>query len=283
MLKSKIAQKIQKIATGLGILSLGSLGIFITASLVLKGQVSFANTPENIIATEASNQAIESVSNFQPPDRGAPNRTADGGARGCGQMTLITPGDRGATTISENPTFFWYLNPTPDDPTKYRPIQKLAVVLINEKEEEIYAQMIDAPSETSIVSFKLPDNELPTIEPGKWYNIFIGAYNQENPNIYEPCNSLSAWVKRQVLTPEQQQELSLLTSPEQQWNFYIQHEIWYDALAILEELRLQNPDNPTLNQRWNQMLESIELGELANQPLLKSPQIVRHVEPNSQP
>jgi Domain of Unknown Function (DUF928) len=124
---------------------------------------------------------------------------------------------------------------------------------------------------------------LPTLEPGKWYNIFIGAYNQENPNIYEPCNSLSAWVKRQVLTPEQQQELSRLTTPEQQWNFYIQHEIWYDALAILEELRLQNPENPTLNQRWNQMLESIELGELANQPLLKSTQIVRRVEPNPQP
>lgn len=277
MLKNKIAQKI---ATVLGILS---LGIFITESLGSKEQASLANTPENIIATEASNQAIESISNFQPPDRGAPNRTADGGARGCGQMTLLTPGDRGATTISGNPTFFWYINPTPDDPTKYRPIQKLAVVVINEKEEEIYAQMIDAPSEASIVSFKLPENDLPALEPGQWYNIFIGAYNQENPNIYEPCNSLSAWVKRQVLTDEQQQELNIVASNEERLQFYIQHEIWYDALTTLADIIRQSPHNSTLNLQWIQMLESIELGELANQPLLQPTQIVRHVEPNPHP
>ncbi len=281
MLKQKVAHKTiaHKIVTLLGLIT---WGIIIADSLFLAGKAQSENQP-NAIAEEASYQSIESVNNFEPPERGAPSRTADGGSRGCGQMTLLIPADQGATTISENPTLFWYLNPTPDAPTKYRPINKLAVVLINDQEEEVYTEMIDAPSQASIISFQLPKSQSPVLEAGKWYNILIGAYNQENPNIYEPCSSLSAWIKRQVLTNEQQQQLNIVSSDEERLQFYIQHEIWYDALATLAELIGQNPHNSTQNNQWIQMLESIELGGLANQPLLKPTQIVSNIDQTSNP
>jgi Domain of Unknown Function (DUF928) len=51
--------------------------------------------------------------------------------------------------------------------------------------------------------------------------------------------------------------------------------LWYDALNSLANLRVIKPQDTGLKQDWQNLLKSIDLGDLANQPLSESGAIDR--------
>ena len=44
--------------------------------------------------------------------------------------------------------------------------------------------------------------------------------------------------------------------------------IWFDSLTALGELRQEAPDNPAFEQAWMELLQQVDLGNLASEPLL---------------
>lgn len=273
----------EKLAILLGVIG---FGLPIASSFVLRSQAQSNSPPTTSLNSQVSSEQVQSQAEFEPPNRGAPMRTADGGARDtrtCGEIRLLIPQTEGAMTVSDYPTFYVYVNP--DTPNKQSPsISKLSVVLTDQQEQEIQPPIIiDAPSKAGVQRFQLSHNQMPALEmpalqKDQWYGLGVGAYEQENPNIYNPCNFEQAWIKRQVLTPEQQEELDRLTTPEERLNFYQHHEIWYDALATLDELRRENPHDETLKEQWRQALESIELSHFADQPPAEITPIARDTD-----
>ena len=56
--------------------------------------------------------------------------------------------------------------------------------------------------------------------------------------------------------------------------------LWYDALDELVSLRMAQPGDEGLLQQWSNLLTSVNLGALANQPLLMhSPESIPEVVP----
>ncbi|MBD2545873.1 MULTISPECIES: DUF928 domain-containing protein [Planktothricoides] len=50
------------------------------------------------------------------------------------------------------------------------------------------------------------------------------------------------------------------------WNFYTKEIIWYDALATLDQMRRQHPEDERVERRWQSFLGLIGLGKLSAYP-----------------
>jgi hypothetical protein len=276
MFNHKLSQKFLTILGAIG------LGLLITPNFVLRGQAQSDSQPTSPLNFQVASEEGQAEIEFSPPNRGKPERTAEGGSRGCKEDILLAvspliPNDRGGMTISEYPTFLWYLN----SETQAK-VKELNFGLVShDQDAEIYIAEKLPVNQSGIVSVQIPTSQ-PPLENGKWYNWFLQVQLEKDGTDLSNCY-VSAWIKLQVLTPEQQQELDSLTTAEERLNFYQQNEIWYDALATLDELRRENPDDPTLNEQWRQTLESIELAELADQPPAEITQIVRESEETVNP
>lgn len=294
MFKYKLYQKI------LTILGAIAFGLLITPSFVPRGQAqSDSDSSLTPVAQQSSTQsgnAFEPDNDaFEPVPLGAPERTADAGTRGrgsCGELglTFLLEKDlekskpeegkvvyTNGITVSDHPTFLWYWNP---QNLKNAKIKTATFVLIPAGKDERDIHMTEhLPVNTSgIIKLPVPTSQ-PPLENGKWYEWFVNIAFEGNIPI---CNQ-TAFIQHRVLTAEKQQELNSLTTAEERFDFYSQHGIWYDALATLHELRRENPDDQDLNKLWSQTLESIQLSELADQPLVETTQIAGDLEETPNP
>jgi hypothetical protein len=77
-------------------------------------------------------------------------------------------------------------------------------------------------------------------------------------------------VQRVELTPVLEQQLKAASG--QEYIVYANNLIWYDAIANLAKLRLQNPSNSTLEHDWNNLLQlkGIALEQLNREPFVGS-------------
>jgi hypothetical protein len=264
----------QKLLTLLGVIG---FGLLIAPSFGLRSQAQSNAPPTTSLNSQVASEQSQSQAEFEPPNQGAPRRTADGGARGCQEDTLLAvtpliPNDHGATTISEYPTFLWYLNAQTQTQVK-----ALNLVLISHNGQEIYSATDLPVNESGIISVQVPRDQIP-LEKDTWYEWFLQVQLKKDreSNITE-CY-VSAWIKRQSLTPEQQQELDSLTTAEERLHFYQQHDILYDILATLDELRRENPNDETLHEQWRQALDSIQLSHFADQPPAEITPIARDTD-----
>ncbi len=283
MFNHKLSQKFLTLLGAIG------FGLLITPNLVLSGQAQSDSQPTTSLKSEIAGKESKAERDFSPPNRGGPETTAEGGSRGCLDqvMTILVPddGNQMNVTFSEYPTLTWYFNPSPPEAKSEDQVKALKLVLIDFETGKEYAQVLPLPSQVGIVSWTLsPEDGFPALEKDKYYQWFINAYNKDASEIKilqddsAICDYRNAAIERQVLTPEQQQELDSLSTAEERLSFYFQNEIWYDALATLDQMRRENPDDPTLNEQWRETLESIKLGELADQPPTETIQIVRDSE-----
>lgn len=76
---------------------------------------------------------------------------------------------------------------------------------------------------------------------------------------------VEGWVQRTELNSSLTNQIEQAT-PTEQVNLYAANGLWYDALTTLAHLRAAKPQDKYLNQAWKNLLESIELGDLASQP-----------------
>jgi hypothetical protein len=60
-----------------------------------------------------------------------------------------------------------------------------------------------------------------------------------------------------------------LTSAGNKSDTYNEKGIWYDAVTSLAQQRLQKPQDVRLQKDWSDLLESANLEEISQQPLLK--------------
>ena len=216
---------------------------------------------------------------FNPPPLGSPKRTADAGARDdCPKFiptrpktlqhaTLLIPDDRlnhAATTVSGYPTFVWYL-------AKYSNLKSVTFYLSNQGETTIiFHETKPVSTETpGIMRFQLPDNE-PPLEVGKWYSWkLLISKTEEAPDSESECIAYG-YIGRRPLHSTEQAELNAASNPEEMWNFYVKELIWYDALATLDRMRRDHPEDESIQRRWEAFLGFIGLGDLSEYPLYKT-------------
>ncbi|MGL5064939.1 MAG: DUF928 domain-containing protein [Microcoleus sp.] len=207
-------------------------------------------------------QSAARWNSFQPPEQGVPGRREGGGTRGpeC-RTTALIPQSTMGRTVSEKPTFFYHVPAAID--------KKVEFELADETDKTIYKKSFRmVTSGPGIVSISLAaDPSSPPMDIGKnyhWY--FTIKCNPKNPR---EDVLVSGWIERVELSPTLKTQLAA-ASDRDRLSIFAQQALWYEYLGTLAQLRLSSPRDAALTLKWSELLHSVALGKIAQQPLIQS-------------
>jgi hypothetical protein len=164
-------------------------------------------------------------------------------------------------TVSAKPTFFYYVPIALDKTVQFE--------LADERDKTIYKKSFQmVTSRAGIVSVSLgEDDNRPALEVGKnyhWYfTIKCNSKNSKDDVI------VSGWINRTPIAPTLKTELDR-SSDRDRLSILTQQCLWYEYLATLAKLRLSSPGDASLALKWSEVLGSVELGKIAQEPLVSS-------------
>lgn len=215
-------------------------------------------------------QSIKVSLDFPPTeDVGAPDRTGGGGQRrgqhrevscvsGDTVLTAVTPENNLVTTVSANPTLFWYIPQTRAESAEFT-IQE-----DDNPKHEIYRTTFAVNGTPGIAKLSLPATV--ALETGKRYKWQLALVcNRDNPIENQLVEGL---IERSELSLAQQSKLATEKEPLKQAKIYAQARVWQETLAILAQLRHEHPNDAKVVADWEELLKSVNLQEIATAPLI---------------
>lgn len=199
---------------------------------------------------------------FQPPEQGVPGRREGGGTRGSNcptSTTALIPKSTMGRTVSAKPTFFYYVPIALNTRVQFE--------LADERDKTIYKKSFQmVTSRAGIVSVSLgQDGNSPVLEVGKNYHWYFTI--KCSPENSQDDVLVSGWINRTALAPTLKTELDR-SSDRDRLSILTQQGIWYEYLATLAKLRLSSPSDASLALKWSDMLSSVELSKISQEPLV---------------
>ncbi|WP_228036690.1 DUF928 domain-containing protein [Dolichospermum flos-aquae] len=168
-------------------------------------------------------------------------------------LTAMSDTDNSQLTTSDHPTFFFYI------PKTAQPIQSLKFVLKNEADEPLYTKNFNTPPQGGIFSIKVPDHRPLKLDQKYTWMLSVNCANSGN----KPDLSLTGAI--QVVKDDNLSAAIQQTSdPIEQVMLYAASGIWENAITTLADLRRQKPNDPTVQNYWEQLLTSVKHLQEAN-------------------
>ena len=206
-----------------------------------------------------------------PAGLGAPGRRESAGTRGCAfgnpaNLIALMPTDNVGLTTAAYPRFYWYM------PTTQASFVRFTLERMGEdtegmdSAEEIYRTQFAITGEPGIMSLELPDTvSLPALEAGDRYHWQVAVFC--NPVSENGDLQIEGWVERQ--TPDEDLLAALeMASESEKVALYASNGYWFDVVDQLATLQAEAPEDSDLQARWAELLESVDLEHLANQPFV---------------
>jgi hypothetical protein len=179
--------------------------------------------------------------------------------KGTKQLTSLIPQSRLGLTYSSNPTFFWYIPQSPATTAKF-------LLLNNDDTDVVYETTLNLPKQSGIVSFTLPSSA-PPLATGKQYHWYFVVGCSQLDQSANP--SVEGWIER--VAPDATIANQLQTaSPAEKAAIYATNGIWHDAIATLAGLRQTDSTRAATAVGWAELLKSVNLAEMADEPLLSA-------------
>ena len=191
---------------------------------------------------------------FWPTDDDkAPKRTVSGASRnGCSgeQFTALLPSSRYGLTRQSHPKLLIATSTNTNRQARFS----------IHSDDYYYETYIELPATPSIVSISLP-NDAPALAPNKLYqwSLLLMCNYRFGPD----SPTLVGWIQTQPGADNTTADISLDQAIE-----YRDAHLWYDMIALLADLRRQEPNNTTVHQAWQSMLEGNDLAAVADSPIL---------------
>ena len=192
-----------------------------------------------------------------------PPLTVDRVRRPCGRdsqlsLTPLVPKNKLGRTVSDYPTFFFYLPQTEAELAEF--------TLEDESGNQIYQQDLTIKNLSGVIGVSIPANtNLPPLEVGKKYTWIFSLVCDPQDRASDLLET--GIVRRVELSAEILRELEN-ANPRQKTFIYAQKGIWQDALGTLAAARRANPNDRDLAADWESLLDSVKLGSIAAEPLL---------------
>ncbi|MEG4217881.1 DUF928 domain-containing protein [Microcoleus sp. Pol14C6] len=230
----------------------------------------FGDQPPQINPPSSPPNAQPAGPRFVEPEDIAPSTRQGGTHRGlvgngCGSssqlsFTVLVPTNKMGRTVSDYPTFFFYLPQTD---------AKLAEFIIEDESsgEIIYEQDVTITNLSGVISVTIPANKnVSPLQVGKNYRWSVALI----------CDSLdpsvdlleTGIVRRVELSPDIRSQLEK-ADPRQKTVIYAKNGIWLDALSNLAAARRANPNDAELTADWESLLDSVKLGHIAKEPIVE--------------
>jgi hypothetical protein len=202
--------------------------------------------------------------------RGRPGRKGGTGSRGdCltngMPLTPLVPASNMGLTVNEHPTFWFYV--------PYKPDQAISgeFSLQDEQNNDVYRTPFTLPETSGIVSISLPSTKAP-LKIGNSYRWYFKLYCplQKSSESSSPA-FVQGWVRRVSLNDlnrNLETQLKAGKTPLDRIALYAENGIWHDTLTGLAELRLNKPQDVTLDNAWADLLKTVGLEKLFQEPIL---------------
>jgi len=192
--------------------------------------------------------------------RGKPQSTIGGGRRGFScirleegkpSLTALTPRrDNEIQTISDSPTMYFYVPKTTAKTGEF--------VLRSDDDNDIYQTTFTLPSTSGIVQLNIPSSAgLKTGKKYQWYFTLICNSEDRSGDEYT-----QGFIQRTTISSSLNKDLQQAT-PLKQAAIYAKYDLWPETLQNIAQLRTQKPDE------WKELLKSVGLEVIAEEPLLK--------------
>ena len=251
-----------------------ALSFLLLAGLGLMGNAAVPDAPDGDDASEVWAQGsqqstgsnLPEVPPTPPPPEGS--RTPGGGlsedTASCLEkqqpLTALTPKNGQGSTLSDQPTFWFYMPYMPEE------IEKGEFSLVTQDEiQRLYRISFKLPETPGWVSISWPDSADINLTENAYFHWYMNLYCAGNETT-QPDMKIDGWVQRLAWTPERAQKVDAASD-----------EIWYDAIARLaEQLQVDSPAATTLQQDWAALLESVELGDLTPAPVVGPVELIEN-------
>ena len=199
---------------------------------------------------------------------GMPNHRRDGGSRSGNDncvasdrnLVALIPENTVALTASASPELFFYV-------PKTSPEKTIEFVLRSEADEFMYEAFLKTNGQ-GIISVKIPPEvQSKLVTKGanyRWYLSMICNSRQRSRDIV-----VEGWMRQSKIgtTLKQKLEASDVVA---QADLYQDRGLWYDALSVLAEQKKAQAEEPSIQAKWTEMLESVDLGELASESFVNA-------------
>jgi hypothetical protein len=213
---------------------------------------------------------------FTPPSlpsgtTGRPIKRRDAGSSSSCEIASGTPNefltalvpkqDSEALTISDRPTFWFYI---PFAATEFHSMKFRL-----QTEDGYQTTLIPTSPEPGIIKITLPASE-PVLTPNKPYRwgFFLYCQNPEASDRVPITFFVGGTVTRITPNAELQTQMDAIESDRDLVAFYAQQGLWYDALTLIGDRYGTSPENASIRQDWHDLLESVELEDIATKPLI---------------
>ncbi|XGV97778.1 MAG: DUF928 domain-containing protein [Leptolyngbya sp. BL-A-14] len=209
---------------------------------------------------------------FKPPQRGLPGRREGAGTRNpivCiqgspSQLTAMLPATNLGLTTAAYPRFFWF---APKSKAKFAEFTLSEVNEQRENQTPVYKTIFSITGAPGIASLTLPSNAtIPPLAVGKDYHWSVALIC--NPDDRSRDIRVDGWVQRVTPEPRLTSQLAKAT-PVDRVSLYASNGLWFDTLTTLADQRCANPKDAALISSWSALLKSVQLGAIAEQPLLQ--------------
>lgn len=200
----------------------------------------------------------------EQPRQGLPGRRQGGGTRGgCSQdskpLTVLIPETNLWRTTAAYPKFYFYIPQSMDS-------QDVEFVLRDENDQQVYEKVFTINGDARIISLSLPDSESSSpLELKKNYHWYLSLIC--NPENRSQDIVVEGWIQRVELTSSIASQLENIT-PTDSIEIYLEADLWHEALTTLAQLRQDLPNDTIVATNWMQLLQSIGLEEMAQEPLV---------------
>jgi hypothetical protein len=204
---------------------------------------------------------------FNPPKAQAPKTSSGGASRdgsSCGfdtrtnprvAVTPLLPRTNIGFTVAERPTVLVYVPQTT--------AKKAIFSLEDEQANQHYQTTLRLPNKPGVMAVKLP-NSVPALKTGKNYQWSLVMICTEDLEPDSPW--VSGWIRRVEPNPSLKNQPNLTASVELASKL-ARMGLWYDSVSTLAQLKRSQPNNPTVATSWQELLKSVGLNAIANQPL----------------
>ncbi|WP_013320339.1 DUF928 domain-containing protein [Gloeothece verrucosa] len=236
------------------LISLGLIAITLSPSLM-----GFSSLPNNL--SRPSNDRQISL-NFPPTgDRKAPKTTAGGGTRSddiaCisakeGDIPLVAlmPNRENiGKTATPTPTFYWYVPKTQAKSGEF--------VMTDQQGNEVYYTNFALPNQPGIIKLTVPQKA--NLQPDQTYSwSFMVVCDPQYRNRDKFVEGKIQYIAEDNNLQNQLKQLPDLEKAE----LLAQKSIWFDTLDVMAKIHAEK------TTEWQQLLQSVGLEDLANQPFI---------------
>lgn len=187
-------------------------------------------------------------------NRGAPTLTAGAASRSSSGATVIAlqAPSQETLTVAASPTIFIYVSDTNASEGVF--------VLKDADDNDVGRMTVALPEQPGIVRVQLPESLMSeALQVGQEYQWIFSPQSENQTGIN--TTFVNGWIQRTELSPSQTSQLTN-ADPLSAVDVYAEAELWPDALNTLAELRAANPNNPTLEAKWDNLLTEAGLGSL---------------------